>query len=114
MNKKPPIAASRDHNHKFASPLLSRDRLTLTNVFLRFWSASSCSVSLYLSQLFNILVQVEDLYCLAIVHKHGIKSLRELKSSHLPLLHTILTEGKEAISQKFGLPHSKIRLVGTL
>jgi hypothetical protein len=32
-------------------------------------------------------------------------------SSHLPLLHTLLTEGKEAIRQKFGLPHSKIRWV---
>jgi hypothetical protein len=30
--------------------------------------------------------------------------------SHLPLLNTLLTEGKEAIRQKFGLPHLKIRL----
>jgi m7GpppX diphosphatase len=56
-------------------------------------------------------MQIEDLYCLAIVHKHGIRSLRELNGSHLPLLHTLLTEGKEAIRQKFGLPHSKIRWV---
>jgi hypothetical protein len=28
-----------------------------------------------------------------------------------PLLHTLLTEGKEAVRQKFGLPHSKIRWV---
>jgi hypothetical protein len=44
------------------------------------------------------------------VHKRGIRSLRELTGSHLPLLRTVLKEGKSAIREKFGLPHSKIRL----
>ena len=54
-------------------------------------------------------IQVEDLYCLAIVHKRGIKSLRDLNRSHLPLLRTILAEGRAAIQHKFNLPHSRIR-----
>jgi len=53
--------------------------------------------------------QVEDLYCLAIVHKRGIKSIRDLRTCHLPLLHNLLKEGKQAIEDKYGLPTTKIR-----
>lgn len=53
--------------------------------------------------------QVEDLYCLAIVHKRGIKSLRDLNQSHLPLLYNLLNEGRRAIRDKYGLAESKIR-----
>lgn len=37
--------------------------------------------------------QIEDLYLVAIVHKHGIKSLRDLNESHLPLLKNIYHKG---------------------
>ena len=37
--------------------------------------------------------QVEDLYLVAIVHKHGLKSLRDLTADHLPLLRNILDKG---------------------
>ena len=54
---------------------------------------------------------MEDLYCLAIVHKRGIRSLRELGKDHLPLLRTLLVEGKAALKSKFDMPESKIRCV---
>jgi m7GpppX diphosphatase len=37
--------------------------------------------------------QVEDLYLLAIVRQTGIKSLRDLKSCHVPLLKNIRDKG---------------------
>jgi m7GpppX diphosphatase len=37
--------------------------------------------------------QIEDLYLVAIVHQRGIKSLRDLNSSHLPLLKNIKRKG---------------------
>jgi hypothetical protein len=41
----------------------------------------------------------------------GISITVEEQLSSAPSPHTLLTEGKEAIRQKFGLPHSKIRWV---
>lgn len=35
----------------------------------------------------------QDLYLICIVHRHGIKSLRDLNASHLPLLKNILEKG---------------------
>ena len=37
---------------------------------------------------------LDSLYLVAIVHKHGIHSLRNLTSHHLPLLRNILEKGK--------------------
>lgn len=37
--------------------------------------------------------QIETLYLLAICNVHGIKSIRDLKATHLPLLKNILNEG---------------------
>ena len=37
--------------------------------------------------------QVEDLYLVAIIHKHGVKSLRDLDESSLPLLQNIYEKG---------------------
>ena len=45
-------------------------------------------------------LQVTDLYCSAIVHRRGIKSIRDLRAEHLPLLHNILDKGCEAIKEK--------------
>jgi hypothetical protein len=40
-----------------------------------------------------------------------VTELLAKNSCHFLPLHTLLTKGKEAIRQKFGLPHSKIRWV---
>ncbi|XP_067933627.1 m7GpppX diphosphatase-like [Watersipora subatra] len=52
---------------------------------------------------------LDTLYLSAIVHKHGIKSLRDLTPEHLPLLKNILNTGLEAIEKEYGVPKSKLR-----
>jgi len=52
---------------------------------------------------------VSDLYCLAIVHCRGVKSLRDLSKSHLTLLKNIKEEATLAIRNKYGLEPSQIR-----
>ncbi|ELT96554.1 hypothetical protein CAPTEDRAFT_162417 [Capitella teleta] len=54
--------------------------------------------------------QMEDLYLIAIIHKHGIKSLRDLTPEHLPLLRNILNKGLSAILDKYHVPASKLRV----
>ncbi|XP_075999546.1 m7GpppX diphosphatase-like [Genypterus blacodes] len=54
--------------------------------------------------------QLDNLYLVAIVHKGGIKSLRDLTAEHLPLLQNIYLKGKEAILERYGLPASKLRV----
>ncbi|KAM4703538.1 m7GpppX diphosphatase [Rhinophrynus dorsalis] len=54
--------------------------------------------------------QVDDLYLIAICHPHGIKSLRDLTSDHLPLLKNILREGQEAILKQYGIQGNKLRI----
>ena len=51
-----------------------------------------------------------DLYCLAIIRQRGLKSLRDLRASHLPLLKNIREKVVAAISDKFGLQSSQLRL----
>ncbi|KAL7981511.1 hypothetical protein Chor_002407, partial [Crotalus horridus] len=41
----------------------------------------------------SISIQLEDLYLIAICHRRGIKSVRDLTAEHLPLLRNILQEG---------------------
>lgn len=41
-----------------------------------------------------ISVQLDDLYLIAICHRRGIRSLRDLTAEHLPLLRNILREGQ--------------------
>ena len=54
--------------------------------------------------------QVDDLYLVAIVHKKGIQSIRELSARHLPLLKNILKNGQASIQDKYGVPASKLRI----
>merc|ERR1711976_711052 len=54
--------------------------------------------------------QLQDLYPVAIVHKHGIKPLRDLTEEHLPLLKNILHKGLAAISEKYQVPSSQLRV----
>ena len=50
---------------------------------------------------------VSNLYCLAIVHRKGIKSLRDLTSAHLPLLRNIKEGATMALKNKYGLEPSQ-------
>ncbi|XP_067827193.1 m7GpppX diphosphatase [Heptranchias perlo] len=54
--------------------------------------------------------QVDDLYLIAISHRHGVKSLRDLTAEHLPMLQNILQEGQVAISQRYNIPASQLRI----
>ncbi|XP_015517190.1 m7GpppX diphosphatase [Neodiprion pinetum] len=54
---------------------------------------------------------LETLYLLAIPMLKGIKSIRDLDQSHLPLLKNIRDAGTKAISKKYsGLPASQLRI----
>lgn len=52
----------------------------------------------------------ETLYLLAIVRRRGIKSLRDLDGSHLPLLKRVRDEGKKKIFEKYNVPASQLRV----
>ncbi|XP_065220430.1 m7GpppX diphosphatase [Planococcus citri] len=54
--------------------------------------------------------QFETLYLLAICNKRGLKSLRDLNSSHIQLLNNILYSGSKAIEDKYGLTRSRLRI----
>lgn len=47
-----------------------------------------------LSPLYSCSLQLDDLYLIAICHRRGIRSLRDLTAEHLPLLRNILREGQ--------------------
>jgi len=53
--------------------------------------------------------QVEDLYLIAIVHTRGLRSIRELNATHLPLLKNILTKGLASIRSKYNVESAQIR-----
>ncbi|KAJ2446385.1 hypothetical protein IWW43_004759 [Coemansia sp. RSA 1935] len=50
-----------------------------------------------------------SMYLVAIVHRQGLKSLRDLTDSHLPLLKNIRNKANVA-AEKYGVPHNKLRL----
>ncbi|XP_025081758.1 m7GpppX diphosphatase-like [Pomacea canaliculata] len=53
---------------------------------------------------------LDSLYLVAIIHKHGIHSIRNLTAQQLPLLQNILDKGKAAIFDQFQVPASKLRI----
>ncbi|KAJ7380952.1 hypothetical protein OS493_004542 [Desmophyllum pertusum] len=53
---------------------------------------------------------MENMYLVAICHTQGIKSLRDLDSSHLPLLKNILLKGQEVIKEKYGVVSDQLRI----
>ncbi|XP_048471335.1 m7GpppX diphosphatase [Rhincodon typus] len=54
--------------------------------------------------------QVDDLYLIAICQRHGLKSLRDLTGEHLSMLQNILQEGQVAISKRYNIPGSQLRI----
>lgn len=53
---------------------------------------------------------LESLYLQALVHRRGLRSIRDLTAEHLPLLRNIQTKGTEAIGKKYGVPPSELRV----
>lgn len=53
---------------------------------------------------------LSNLYLLAIVHKRGIKSLRDLTIEHVPLLRNILQKGTQAIVNKYLIQPDQLRI----
>lgn len=53
--------------------------------------------------------QVDKLHCVALVHKRGICTLRDLRPEHLPLLRNVLHRGAEAIREAYGVPAAQLR-----
>lgn len=51
--------------------------------------------------------KVESLYLVAIVNDRSLKSLRDLKGKHLPLLNNILNKGLSSIKAKYGVKSDK-------
>ncbi|XP_057551932.1 m7GpppX diphosphatase isoform X2 [Hippopotamus amphibius kiboko] len=58
----------------------------------------------------SLSIQLDDLYLIAICHRRGIKSLRDLTAEHLPLLRNILQEGQEAILQHYQVAGDRLRV----
>ncbi|XP_076057891.1 decapping enzyme, scavenger [Oratosquilla oratoria] len=53
---------------------------------------------------------LEDLYLQAIVHPRNIRSIRDLRGHHLPLLRNIRDNGTRAVIYKYGIPAHKLRV----
>jgi m7GpppX diphosphatase len=53
---------------------------------------------------------VDDLYCLAIVKDGCVTSLRDLRGRHIPILDTILKQGREAIESVYGVRSDQLRI----
>jgi m7GpppX diphosphatase len=54
--------------------------------------------------------QVNDLYLVALVHDRSLRSLRDVRQSHLRLLVNIRDEGAAAIKKKYGLEKDQLRM----
>ncbi|MBW0479769.1 hypothetical protein O181_019484 [Austropuccinia psidii MF-1] len=51
-----------------------------------------------------------SLYLLCIVRDGSIRSLRDLRSKHLPILHAIRSKATQAIEEKYNVPTKELRL----
>jgi len=55
-------------------------------------------------------LQVEDMYLVCIIHRRDVLSLRSLTTEHLPLLRNIYNKGIAAITEKYSVHKSKLRI----
>lgn len=53
---------------------------------------------------------MDKLYCIALVQQRGIRSLRDLRPEHLPMLRNVLDKGAAAITDKYGVPAEHLRV----
>lgn len=51
-----------------------------------------------------------ELYCLGLSHRRDIRSLRDLRPEHLPLLRAMAAKGREVIREVYGLPDESLRI----
>jgi m7GpppX diphosphatase len=54
--------------------------------------------------------RLDQLHCLAIVKRRDLRSIRDLRPSHGPLLRNIIESGCRAINEKFGVDKSQLRI----
>lgn len=52
---------------------------------------------------------INNLYALAICHRRGIRSIRDLDASHIPLLENIRDRSLQAIEDRFGIKRAQVR-----
>jgi len=55
-------------------------------------------------------IQIETLYLVAICRTRGVRSLRDLNETHLPLLNHIKTTSCDAIESKYGVTRDQLRI----
>ena len=52
---------------------------------------------------------VKDLYCLGLLHRRDVRSIRDLRGEHLPMLRALRARALDAIHTTYGLPEHSIR-----
>lgn len=53
---------------------------------------------------------IDDLYCLGITKDSSIRSLRDLRAEHIPMLQSMMTNGIQVIERIYGVPKDQIRI----
>ncbi|CAM9160252.1 unnamed protein product [Scytosiphon promiscuus] len=53
---------------------------------------------------------VAELYCLAICHRRDIRTLRDLRAEHVPMLKEMYRRGIETIEAVYGVPEEQLRV----
>lgn len=54
--------------------------------------------------------QLSNLYLCALVMKRGIRSIRDLREEHIPMLENVRDKGKSAIREKYGFDPAQLRI----
>ena len=82
----------------------------LLNVDTKWKSHPDCNVPPEARRAWHGHAAVRDLYCLAICHRTDLRSLRDLRAAHLPLLRRILKVGSETIGEVYGVAPNELRV----
>lgn len=51
-----------------------------------------------------------ELYCLGLCHRKDVRSLRDLRAAHLPMLRAMARKGREVIKNTYGLANESLRI----
>ena len=51
-----------------------------------------------------------ELYCLGLCHRKDVRSLRDLRAAHLPMLRAMAKKGREVIKNTYGLANESLRI----
>lgn len=51
-----------------------------------------------------------ELYCLGLSHRKDVRSLRDLRAAHLPMLRAMAEKGREVIKNTYGLANESLRI----